>query len=335
MSACAWRAASDLLADFTHPHIPVRFDRWGAYTDADRPIIDANGIAQRTYTAPGKKYRGIRRLDHDVLARHYRGERQGHLIGVHATSDNNESRILVADFDNHEGTAERARENFSNALSLCDALRLFGLVPLIEDSDGRGGLHVWTIFAEMVATPTVYAFAIACLAEVGIGAELYPKQAELKPNQIGNWIRLPGRHHTRDHWSRIYASGQWHEGDDAVDLWIHAWLSPSDQLPVPAPRPAPIAAPRLSRTCSTALEHRIASYIDRLPTNLRAGDGRNNVGFTLAGFLVRDLDLADDVALGWLARWNQRQQTPMTDAKLASLVADAHAYGSHGYGSAA
>ena len=45
--------------------------------------------------------------------------------------------------------------------------------------------------------------------------ETFPKQAELSiDTPYGNYVRGPGRHHKRNHWSRIYdsASNAWLEG---------------------------------------------------------------------------------------------------------------------------
>jgi len=48
------------------------------------------------------------------------------------------------------------------------------------------------------------------------------------------------------------------------------------------------------------LKRRIQAYLDRLPTGLHDGDGRNSAGYALAAFLVRDLQLSDDLAEHWL-----------------------------------
>ena len=57
--------------------------------------------------------------------------------------------------------------------------------------------------------------------------------------------------------------------------------------------------------------------------------------FLFACLLVRNLMLSDAEALGWLTEWNRGHATPMAEGKLASLVTDAHEYGSQPYGSAA
>ena len=58
-------------------------------------------------------------------------------------------------------------------------------------------------------------------------------------------------------------------------------------------------------------------------------------GFLFACLLVRNLMVPDRDALGWLAEWNAGHATPMNETKLASLIAEAHQYGSQPYGSAA
>src|SRR5207249_4880532 len=46
--------------------------------------------------------------------------------------------------------------------------------------------------------------------------ETFPKQPGIPPGRYGNWLRLPGRHHTRPHWSRVWDGAGWREGAEAV-----------------------------------------------------------------------------------------------------------------------
>lgn len=335
MSGEAWRARAPELTDFTLLHLVNRWDSRGGYLEFARRTVDENGVERKIYTAPKKEDRGKRDVvTRYIIERHYQGASEGHVIGLHSTSAENTSRWLAFDLDNHERTAEKAAENLSAALLLCDVLRAFGLAPLIEDSDGHGGLHVWVIFCDPVETYRVHAFMVAVLAELKIAAECYPKQPKLRPEQLGNWLRIPGLHHTRKHWSRFLAEGVWHDGEDAVDLWLNAWTSPSDQLPIPKPArsPTPYIVPRVS---SAPLDYRIRAYMAKLPAGLAGGEGRNNAGYLFACFMVNDLGLPDADALGWLAEWNATHRTPMSEGKLRDLIGDAHRYGKHARGSAA
>src|SRR5262249_37153043 len=80
------------------------------------------------------------------------------------------------------------------------------------------------------------------------------------------------------------------------------------------------------------LSARIARYAARLP-NLSEGQGRTKVAFSFGAFLVRDLAIADDIALSWLERWDAGNHPPLGRDRLTEIVGDAHAYGTQAYGS--
>ena len=50
-------------------------------------------------------------------------------------------------------------------------------------------------------------------------------------------------------------------------------------------------------------------------------------------YLVRDMRLADDVALQWLERWDAGNRPPKGEKALRKVIASAHAYGRATYGS--
>jgi hypothetical protein len=127
---------------------------------------------------------------------------------------------------------------------------------------------------------------------------------------------------------------------------VYRWAGTmADRMPLPASvlarlqtreetAPAPRARSRAGWTVlPQALERRIERYLDALPTGLRDGQGRNPAAYNFAGFLARDLQLADGLALEWLERWNARQAQPLDARELASVLANAHDYGRRAYGS--
>ena len=64
--------------------------------------------------------------------------------------------------------------------------------------------------------------------------ETFPKQPMLgKGKGFGNWLRLPGRHHTLPHWTRVYdlEQGAWLEGAQAIEYILS---SPGATEPIPA-----------------------------------------------------------------------------------------------------
>jgi hypothetical protein len=79
------------------------------------------------------------------------------------------------------------------------------------------------------------------------------------------------------------------------------------------------------------LSARIAAYLTRLP-NLGEGQGRDDVAYRFAAFLTRDLGLAEEIALGWLERWDSGNTPPKGRDVLAGIMANARRYGRRAYG---
>jgi hypothetical protein len=79
------------------------------------------------------------------------------------------------------------------------------------------------------------------------------------------------------------------------------------------------------------LSARIAAYVSRLP-NLAEGQGRDDVAFSLACFLVRDLNLDDDIALEWLEIWDAGNDPPKGTKRLQQILKSAHRHGQRDYG---
>ena len=54
-------------------------------------------------------------------------------------------------------------------------------------------------------------------------------------NQLGSWLRLPGRHHTRGHYTRVYNDQSWDnrrwlEGHDAIDRILQTRFAGREQM---------------------------------------------------------------------------------------------------------
>jgi hypothetical protein len=172
--------------------------------------------------------------------------------------------------------------------------------------------------------------------------ETFPKQPTVAPpgqnGQYGNWLRLPGKHHTRDHWSRVWDGGRWLDGHDAVD---HILALRGDDPDLLAEDPGPLTVPPVGRcrfVCTrgrggpAGVERRVSAYMARLP-NLGEGQGRDDVAYSFACFLARDLQLPDPNALDWLVQWDAGNRPPKGPERLAQILVDAHKYGRRPYGS--
>lgn len=198
----AWGRHSEPLAHFAWSRIVVRQDVYGGYHPDGSPTTERGPLTL------------------EILIRHFRGQV---VIGLHTTSPDGKCLVLTIDIDAHDDQAD-PQANWRFALFVCRLLIALGLRPLIFDSNGRGGYHVRTFFKKPVPVEVAHWLGqrvIADHAEQGLPKppETFPKQAELTIDcPYGNWVRPPGKHHKRDHWSRIYDPKRpgWLEGEDAV-----------------------------------------------------------------------------------------------------------------------
>ncbi len=78
--------------------------------------------------------------------------------------------------------------------------------------------------------------------------EVFPKSDKPSGKGVGNFIRLPGKHHTYDHWSRVLgANGRWLSIEESVEAWLSLPAADSSLIPVaeipqdaePEDKPAP------------------------------------------------------------------------------------------------
>jgi putative DNA primase/helicase len=324
--ADAWRARAEELADWTIQLLVNRTDRFGRYNP-----IEVRGKLKSDRTAIGPLYTGWNLSRFHVL-RHYRGCAPQHVIGLHSTSAENTCRSGAFDVDRHSDAVD-PRLTWDTAMRLYREAQARGFRPLLTDSNGRGGYHLRTIFREPVPSRDLHHLLRQMALAAGFRGEQFPKQPDLDGIPLGNWLRLPGRHHTRDVWAEAFDGERWLAGADAV-AWLLSFTGDDPAL-VPAcpppvkPEPRPPRRGTSARGCS--LKDRIAAYVARCP-NKGEGEGRDVVAFGLAGFLVRDLCLSDDEALTWLSVWDEHNAPPKGDDRLREIIANAHAYGRHAYG---
>jgi hypothetical protein len=339
----AWADRADELAAWAWERLINRRDVWGGYYLSQ----DDTGIWNTCQTThPKKANRGKEQLTLDVLVKHFHATGTRDVIGLHTTGPENTSRWGAVDIDRHGDEGGDPAANLVAALAWYERLRGLGLTQLLTESNGRGGYHLLTVFRDPVPTRRVFAFCrwlVRDYAAYGLTAppETFPKQPHIDPGRFGNWLRLPGRHHTRPHWSRVWGGSAWLEGAAAARhiLDLHGndpGLIPAVALPAP-PRAAAPAATRSSSSFSQVpptgrLARRIHAYIAKLPAGLSEGQHRDDHGYNLAAFLVRDLALPDAEALPWMEAWDARNAVPKGTARLRKLLADAHKYGRHDYG---
>jgi hypothetical protein len=335
-----WHANAAALAAWAGARLVNRTDAYGAYRpehEIGREYVKADGGRG----ALGEQRTVKRPLTPAVLARHFRATDRGDVVGLHAAGADNLAKWGAVDIDHHGPTSTAADVNLCAALHWYGVLAGRGLHPLLTESNGAGGYHLRVLLAEAIPADRLYHFLKGLTAdhrEVGFAAppEQFPKQPDVRrcKKGFGNWLRLPGRHHKRPFWSRVWDGDGWLDGPGAVAFILGLTGDPARLVP-DVPPPKPQARPPVNRTFvyhHGNLPARIAAYLKKLP-NAGEGGGRDDIAFRFAAWLVRDMGVSDGVALDWLEQWDRGNNPPKGRGRLAEILANAHEYGTHAAGS--
>lgn len=211
----AWRARADELATFYFEHFVQRTDAWGGYKDPRHRKPDGS---DKTLT-----HKGI--LSKSILVAHFSGHRHGNVIGLHPIATDNTCSWFTIEIDNHLGKLELAEVNRAGALAIDNHLLELGLIPRTWKSDGKGGFHIDVILNGRLPSKVVYQFARSITAkfeefQLPTRPETFPKQDGLREDRpYGNWVRIPGLHHTHPHWSEYWDGTEFIDGDEAIE-WL-------------------------------------------------------------------------------------------------------------------
>lgn len=216
-----WQERATELAEWTMLHLVNRTDVWGRY------ILRRGEEFPSAITAPFRDERGKSFLDVDSLRKHFRTRAPTGQLGIHSASPDLTSRWLALDIDLHDSDdlAVSKEGNLAAVLGWRAILAEQGLDPLLLDSNGIGSFHLLVIFAEPMSTDSVHEFGRKLVADYERrGLDQRPEIFPDKPtwDRYGDWLRLPGRHHTRPHYTRIwndepFPEEPWLEGHDAID----------------------------------------------------------------------------------------------------------------------
>jgi len=228
-----WRSRARELAQWSMQYLVNRRDVWGKYTGRTEG-------PNRAVTAPFREERGKVVLEMSSLEKHFKARNRRALMGLHSTSSHYSAQWMVIDLDQHDdGDAEQvAAANFVAATTWLSQLQRWGFDPLLLDSNGRGGYHLLTIFAEPMDAGLVHAMGeklTADFARLGVDEqpEIFP--GEGRSRRYGNWLRLPGLHHTHAHYTRVYNDDAWDEdkwleGEEAIDRMLQTAPAPVELL---------------------------------------------------------------------------------------------------------
>ncbi len=237
-----WKQRAPELAEWAMQHLVNRKDVWGQYSVLTPSERIREGRSYKAMTLPRKDMRGDDMVTLDKLARHFasRHHHKPQIIGLHAKSKQTTSKWLGIDIDCHDTDAvaaeDHARRNLNGALKWWRDFQKMGYDPLLIDSNGAGGYHLWVLFREAAPTQDVYALAKSVVTQwesnnLDEEPETFPKK--VKQGSLGAWFRLPGLHHSREHYSKIWSGDEWLD-----DPWLdgHAAIDAILSV-VPGPPP--------------------------------------------------------------------------------------------------
>lgn len=217
-----WHDRAPELAEWAMKTLVNRTDVWGRY------VRRKGDDVTQALTVPFRDERGKTFLDLDSLRKHFRTKQPAGQLGVHSSSSEKTSRWLAIDIDRHDPDDQwsvTAEGNLSAARGWRQTLFEQGFDPLLMDSNGIGGFHLLVVFTEPMSTRTVHDFGMRLVADFeSRGLDAKPEVFPGKPSwdHYGDWLRLPGRHHTRPHYTRVwndepFAESLWLVGHDAID----------------------------------------------------------------------------------------------------------------------
>ncbi len=235
-----WAARAPELAEWAMRRLVNRKDVWGQYSVLTPAERRREGKSYKAMTLPRVEMRGQDMVTMDKLTRHFasRHLRKPQIIGLHTTSKEGTCKWFGIDIDMHDemksDAEDHARRNLIGALNWSRELQGRGYDPLLFDTNGNGGYHLWVLFAEPAPAEDVYGMVKEMAerwASNGLSEEpeTFPKQ--YKEDSIGPWFRLPGLHHTHYHYGRVWSGDEWLDdpwldGNAAIDVMLGAELGP-------------------------------------------------------------------------------------------------------------
>ncbi len=226
-----WHTRAEDLARWALLRLVNRTDRCGRY------FRDDETQRAKPYADPAKPEDArVGYLSHARLAQHFRATETRHVVGAYAYGADKHGKWCCIDIDNH-GDAGDPLANERYAVHLARRVADLGLCALLYESNGKGGFHLWVLFDGAVAAAVLRALGnwlVADSADFGFAKppEVFPKSGG--DTEWGNWVRLPGRHHTRDVWPRVWAGDEWVSGADAVGYVLALAGSDPELIPTAA-----------------------------------------------------------------------------------------------------
>ncbi len=297
-----WDKYSDQLAEWAMEHLVNRRDVWGQYT------LREGEVGFVTLPIPERRGTGSDMVTMQKLRRHFSGRAVSHLISLHSISDHETCKWFAIDIDLHDPTVRNADElaanNLSAALGWARRLRDQLFDPCVIDTNGRGGFHLLVLLDKEYPLADVYDFVNDLRSDyqkydLPRKPEAFPPRKEVKEGSLPYPLRVPGRHHTFPHYSRVWnfdgiAENEWLEGAEAIEALLA--LRPAELKAVaPAKK---ISAPTAKKKKEVKRKPKVCVDLDGVLAKYESWRGPDQIGPPLPGameFMVSLSEIADIV----------------------------------------
>lgn len=333
-----WAIHAEELAEWVVDHLVNRTDCYGAYyyhlgghhpSDfelAGKPIP----VRSRTVVKP---------LTVETIRRHFQAFDARDLIGIHSTSSDDTCRWIEIDIDQHqENATEVAKRNAIAALAWYRRLLDFGFQPLLWHSNGHGGFRLNVRFSQPLPATEAYSFGHWLVRDwrefglPGAGPDVFPKQRSIKntEKQLGNVVRLPGRHHKHGVYPVVFNGDRWLRDEEAIAFILQLGSQPGGLIPDEARKFEPqkpsanrqngsslVVFPPITLNCGNVLDQAKAILEKwRLPV---AGE-RNHTLFRAGCTIGERLPLSQEDHLQAMMFFNSKLETPLAEAEVAKVA---------------
>ena len=288
-----WDSYSDELANWAMERFVNRRDVWSQYT------VSKGEVRVFMLPIPERRKLGTDMVTFDKLKRHFSGKQPGHLIGLHSISDHATAKWFAVDVDLHDEKAinagELARANFNAALEWSQRLQADGFDPMLMDSNGVGGYHVWTLLDKEYPLADVYDYANELrsdYAEFGLlkKPEIFPPRREVDKDSLPYTLRLPGRHPRRPFYNRLWnfdphGETQWLEGGEMIEAMLATRPAKLPRRSRKKPEKMREVAPKPSRKIPKSKKTRVCVDLDGVLAEYHGWEGADIIGPPLPGAL--------------------------------------------------
>ena len=288
-----WQRYADQLAEWAMDRLVNRRDVWSQYTVKNGEV----GVVM----LPIKERRkaGTDMVTMNKLRRHFSGRAVSHLIGLHSISDHSTAKWFAIDIDMHDehviNADEIARANWAAAQEWSKRLRADGFDPILMDSNGVGGYHIWILLDKEYALADVYDYADALRSDwdsfpLPRKPEIFPPKRAVDKDDLPYGLRLPGRHHTRHHYTRIWnfdplGDIEWLEGGEAIEAMLNADPAPLPKVKRKRESKKSADEKKGKRSTTKKRKPRVCLDLDGVLARYEGWKGSDHIGAPLPGAL--------------------------------------------------